>query len=120
MARTNLVAQTLPGAYPTLPVGVGSRELTTVAMDVVNGNDTAIVDGKTVVLFYNSDSGAHTVTFTSAADSLGRTGDITAYSIAAGRLAIFGAFKLVGWTHSGKLQIDASDVTVKVAVITLP
>lgn len=120
MARTNLVAQTLPGAYPTLPVSANSRELTTNAVDIVNGNDTTIVDGKTVVLFINRDASAQTVTFTSVADSLGRTGDITAYSIPTTKLAIFGPFKLVGWTHSGKLWIDGTDVDIAVAVITLP
>lgn len=120
MARTNLVAQTLPGAYPTLPISANTRDLTTNAIDIVNGNETTLVDSKTVVLLKNEDAGATTVTFTSVADTLGRTGDITAYSIGAGELAIFGPFKLVGWTHSGKLWIDGSDVDLKVAVITLP
>jgi hypothetical protein len=120
MARTNIAAQTLPGAYPTLPPAANSLDLTTVAADIANGNETAIVDNKTVVLAKNDDVGAVTITFTSVADTLGRTGDITAYSIGAGELAVFGPFKLVGWTHSGKLWIDGSDVDLKLAVITLP
>lgn len=119
MARTNIAAQTLPGAYPTLPVTPAS-DLTLVAADVANGNMTPIVEGKTVVFAQNTGVGARTITFTSVADTFGRTGDITAYSLAAGKMKLFGAFKAAGWTHSGNLWIDGSHAEVLLAVITLP
>lgn len=120
MARTNIAAQATPGAYPSLPISPGARALSFTGSDVPNGNDTALVDSKTLVLVRNTDSGAHTVTFTSVADTLNRKGDITAYSVPAGAQALFGPFKLVGWSVAGRLQIDGSDVTLQIAVVTLP
>lgn len=118
MARVLVAAQTLPGSYPDLPVAANSRDLAMQAGDASLHNYTPIVDGKTVVIAQNTDSGAHTVGFVSQADDLGRTGDISAYSIGAGELAIFGPFKLKGWSDGGNLDIDVNDATVKLAVIT--
>lgn len=120
MARVLVAAQTTPGAYPALQPAANSRDLSFQAGDNSLGNKTPLVDSKTLVLIFNSDSGAHTVTFTSVADVLNRTGDITAYSLGAGEVGLFGPFKTVGWGHTGDLWIDVSDNTVKIAVITLP
>lgn len=120
MARTNVAAQTLAGAYPSLPVAGGSADITFVSGDVANGNETSLVDSKTVALIRNVGVGALSVTFTSTPDTLNRTGDITAYDVAAGETARFGAFKTVGWAHSGKLWIDVEDADVQIAIITLP
>lgn len=119
MSRTNIVAQTLPGAYPALPLAGGSVTLTEVPADVGNGNITPIVESKTVVLAHNINVAAKTITFTSAVDSFNRTGDITSYSIGAGKIAAFGPFKSGGWNNSG-LEIDANHADVLLAVITLP
>lgn len=120
MPRTLIAAQTTPGAYPALPPAANSRDLTFVAGDVVNGNDATIVENKTFVVARNINVGAKTITFTSVADTLNRTGDITAYSIGPAELAVFGPFKAVGWTHSGKLWIDVEHADVTLAIITLP
>jgi hypothetical protein len=120
MARVLVAAQTLPGAYPTLPVGAGTRTLTFQVADPSNLQYTPLVSGKTVIVCYNTDSSAHTVTFTSVADSLNRVGDITAYSIAAGVIAIFGPFQTAGWSNGGQVWFQANDATVKFAVITNP
>lgn len=120
MSRTNIVAQTLPGAYPALPVTPGS-DLTEVPADVGNGNSTAIVEGKTMVIAHNVNAGAKTITFTSVADTpYTRTGDITAYSIGIGKIKIFGPFKAIGWSNSGNLYIDCNHADVLLTVITLP
>ena len=119
MARVLVAAQTLPGSYPTLPVTPGSN-LSEQAVDPGLGNYTPLVSGKTVVLVHNTNVGAQTITFTSIADTFGRTGDITAYSLSAGAQRFFGPFKLVGWTNGGQLWFTASDASVKVAVVTLP
>lgn len=118
MARVLVAAQTLPGAYPSLPLGVGSRVLSEQVADPTNFQYTPLVDGKTVVIVHNTDTGAHTVSFTSVPDALNRSGDITSYSVAAGVIAIFGPFKLAGWSNGGQLWFQANDATVKFAVIT--
>lgn len=118
---TNIAAQTLPGAYPTLPIGANTRDLAFSVTDPALGNETPLIDSKTVLLFRNDDVAAQTVTITSSVDTpYNRTGDITAYSIGADELAIFGPFKTVGWTVGGKLTWQTSDADIKVAVITLP
>jgi hypothetical protein len=121
MARVNVAAQTTPGAYPTLPVGANTRDLAFQVYDAGLFNHTAIVDGKTLVLIQNVAVGAKTVTFLSVADgTFHRTGDITAYSLGAGEIALFGPFKTAGWSNAGFLDIDAEDANIKIAVITLP
>ena len=120
MSRHNIAAQTLPGAYPSLPVTPGSNLVETISVPA-DGMSTAIVDSKTLVLVHNTAVGAETVTFTSVADVYGRTGDITAYSLGAGDQRFFGPFKLAGWAQSGNvLWIDTSDAGILLAVITLP
>lgn len=120
MARTNIAAQTTPGAYPVLPVVADSLDITTVPADLANGNESTLVDNKTFVIAHNSGASPRTITITSVADTLNRTGDITAYSIGAGQIAMLGPFKTVGWAHSGKLWIDGSHAELLLAVITLP
>jgi hypothetical protein len=125
MARTNIAAQTLPlwtgGAYPTLPISGGDADITFVAADVSLGNSSALLNNKTMVLAYNTAaSAAHTITFTSAVDAQNRTGDITAYSIAAGKVAAFGPFKSDGWAIGGLLEIDCNHAEITLAIITLP
>jgi hypothetical protein len=121
MARTAITAQTLTSPYyPVLPLGAGTADLTETAVDDPTDRQTTLIDGKTVILAHNTDVGAHTITFTSVADSFNRTGDITAYSIAAGKIARFGPFKSSGWATSGQLLIDVSDPLVRLAVVTLP
>lgn len=119
MARTNIAAQTLPGAYPALPLTPGSN-LTEVPGDVTNGNSTALVEGKTMVVAHNINVAAKTITFTSVVDAFGRTGNITAYSIAAGAIKLFGPFKLAGWSNAGNLDIDVNHADVLLAVVSLP
>ena len=122
MARVAVSAQACPGAYPTLPVGAGSRDVSFQAYDAGLGCQATIVDGKTLILVRNEHvSDAKTVTFKSVADSVyKRTGDITTYSLAANDTALFGPFKLAGWSNAGQLDIDAASADIKLANITLP
>lgn len=120
MARTTISAQTFPGNYPVLPFDAGEADLVETAVDDPTDRETPLIDGKTVVLAHNTDTVAQTITIASAADTFNRFGDITAYSIAAGKIARFGPFKTAGWAVSGKLNIDVSDPLVRLAVITLP
>lgn len=120
MARTNIAAQTLAGSYPSLPLAGGSADLTMTAADTVNQNMTPLVNLKTVVLAHNTGAGSHTITFTSVADTLNRTGDITAYACGIGKISRFGPFATVGWALAGKLQFEANHAEIEFAVITLP
>jgi hypothetical protein len=120
MPRTNIAAQSLPGAYPVLPITANARDVTFVPADVANTNETPLVNDKTTVLCRNVGASPRTITFTSVADTLNRTGDITAYSVGAGEAAIFGPFKTVGWAHTGVLWIDGAHAELELAILTLP
>lgn len=120
MPRTNIAAQTLAGAYPVTPLAGGSADITWVTADILNGNHTPLINDKTVLLARNTDVGAQTVSVLSTPDTLNREGDITDYSIGAGKVARFGPFKTVGWANAGKLEFDGATADVEFAVITLP
>lgn len=119
MARTVITAQTLAGSYPALPLSGGSADITETAIDDPTDRYVALLDSKTVIFAHNSDSGAHTITIGSVADQYNRTGDITAYSIAAGKIARFGPFKTAGWANGGNLNIDVSDPKVRLWAINI-
>lgn len=98
-------------------ISANGADVALTAADATNKQE-ATITGRELILAYNSDSGAHTVTFTSIADDLGRTGDITSYSVGAGEFALFGPFTLKGWQQSnGKVYFEANDATVKFLVI---
>lgn len=123
MARTVINPQaSLPlGSYPTLPISAGGADIGFTANSDPTDRFTPIVDNKTLLLAYNSDSVARTITIGSAADTpFNRKGDITAYSVAAGKVACFGPFKTAGWANTGNLNIDVSDAHLLLAVVTLP
>jgi hypothetical protein len=128
MARGAIVAQTFPLSvgpqyYPATPLSAGTAALTMTTGNSSDGHVATIVDGKTVVLAFNSDTmTARTITISSVTDSLSRKGDITAYSLAVGDICTFGPFKQLGWNQSSPagLWIDVSNAAVLLAVITLP
>lgn len=121
MARTNIPANSsLVGSYPAVPLSAGAADVTETAVDDPTDRMTSLIDNKTYLLAHNTDTVARTITIGSTLDSLNRKGDITAYSIAAGKLALFGPFRTVGWSNGGNLNIDVSDPKVRLAVLTLP
>lgn len=105
MARTAMTIRTRPGQYSTTPVLVATPD----AFDQPNGM-TLSLNGQIGLTINNPTGGAVTVTVHSAADALGRTGDITAFSIPAGNNAILQEFPVIGWNSGGGLlmNIDAS------------
>lgn len=123
MARTALPIITPLGSYPALPLTALSANFVFTAADATaapNGN-SFVSTGRELLLVQNTDSGAHTITFTSVADGLNRTGDITTYSIGAGLFSVFGPFNVPGWRQTtGVVFVNANDATVKIAVISLP
>lgn len=115
MARQTLTKSSAPGSYATAGVVV-----TMTAADTVNKEEFAST-GKELVIAHNTGASPYTVTITSVADEYGRSGDITAYSIAAGVIAAFGPFPVHGWRQSNdKIYLEANNIAVKFGVIVLP
>jgi hypothetical protein len=90
------------------------------AADASNKNQFSS-GGNDLVIVHNSGVSTRTVTINSVVDPYGRTGDITAYSLAAGDYAVFGPFKQAGWMQTtGKIHIEASHADVLIGVVALP
>jgi len=122
MARTTITGKTLPGPYPTLHSSAGSLVVTEYAPATASdGVQVTLVPGKTILIARNTNAGSQTITVTSAADSMNRTGDITTYSLAAGAIVALGPFTTDGWRQSdGNLYAVASHIDVKFSVLYLP
>jgi hypothetical protein len=119
MPRTTIAAQTPKGPYVSLPPAADSLDVTMTAADVTNKNQT-LLNGPLLLIAQNSGASAYTVTITSAPDSKLRTGDITAYSLAAGDIAAFVINQTEGWLQSdGYLYYEASNAAVKFALLRL-
>lgn len=122
MARQVLTPVTAPGPYPALPLGANSRDVafTAAGASFADGSSFPIT-GRELLLVHNGNAGAQTVTISSVADDLGRTGDITTYSIGIGEYALFGPFKKEGWGQStGALHFAASAADVEFLVVRVP
>jgi hypothetical protein len=108
------------GSYPTLPIAATAADFVFTAADASNGN-SFVSTGRELVLVQNSGASAYTVTFTSVADGINRTGDITTYSVGAGLFSMFGPFSQSGWKQTaGTILVTASNAAVKFAVVRLP
>lgn len=118
MPRVTLTKQVPLGPYPTLPVGAGTMTLTETAADATN-KEQFVPSGDDLIIAHNIGASARTISFTSVADEQKRTGDVTAYSIAAGGIAVF-RMKKPGWLQTdGKIYIEANNAEVKWAVVQL-
>jgi hypothetical protein len=118
--RVTLNKTPVLGSYPSLQPVAGSMDLIETAADASNKNQFA-ASGNDLVIAHNSGGSPYTVTITSVADDEGRTGDITAYSVAAGGIAFFGPFKRHGWAQAdGMIYLEASNASVKFGVLALP
>jgi hypothetical protein len=95
-----------------------AADFTPTAADAANGNHY-VSDGTEIVVAENTDgAAAHTVTVTSQPDALGRTKDISAYSLGANEKAVFGPFAPLGWRNSsGQVLVSADSALVTFAVI---
>lgn len=115
MARTTLTRSTAPGSY-----GAAGAAVTFTAADVANKNQFTAT-GRELVIARNSGASAYTITITSAPDPYGRTGHITAESIAAGETKVFGPFKRSGWQQTdGFFYLEASNAAVLFGIVVLP
>jgi hypothetical protein len=120
MARTELTPTTPKGPYPALPPAADSLDFAWAAADVANKNQFTS-SGRDLLLVNNTGASAYTVTITSIADALGRTGDISAYSLAAGDFAVFWVGAQAGWQQTdGKVYLEANNAAVKFAIVRIP
>lgn len=78
--------------------------------------------GRQVILVNNTNVGTQTVTIVAVDDEQNRAESITTYSLATLDYAVFGVglTNEKGWKSSGAITIYVSDVSVKIAVLTLP
>ena len=127
MSRLQILPQPVivTGSYPNpLPPTPGSVAITWTNPTDQTDRYAAIIDLKTMIEAWNTDSVPHTITFTAVADSFNRLGSYT-YTVPAGVIAPFGPFGLVGWGQTGPLQqtvlwIDVDDAKLVLANRTLP
>jgi hypothetical protein len=119
MARTALTPVAVP-ARQSVSVAADAADLAFTAGDAVEGNSVPCT-GKEIVVAWNTDVGAQTITIDAPADEFAREGAITAYSIGADEIAWFGLFHADGWKQTdGTIHIDVSDAGVELAVLRVP
>lgn len=90
------------------------------AADTSNKNSFPLT-GREVVIAHNTGASAYTVTITSVDDRYGRSEDISAESIAAGDIRVYGpGLALEGWQQTdGSLYLEANNAAVKFGVLRL-
>jgi hypothetical protein len=119
MARTATAAQTPKGPYPGT-VSANLLDVTFTAADNANGHTTTWAGNRMLVVARNSGAGARTITVTSIADSHGRTGDVSAFSMGAGEYCAF-IVERDGWQQSDNcLYWTAEHSEVLVAILAIP
>ncbi len=114
MARIALTKTNAPGGYASAGV------LLTVAAATVGDGNSFVASGRDLVVAHNTGAEARTVTITSTPTKYNRLGHITAHSLAAGTIHIFGPFPTSGWAQStGLVHLEASNAEVKFGIIKL-
>lgn len=119
MARLAITKKNLLGNYPTLPISANAADFafTQAGADFADGASFDMT-GREILIVHNGNVGVQTVTISSVPDALGRSGDITTYSLGIGEYAVFQFFKMEGWKQTnGKLYFAASAADVEFAVL---
>lgn len=123
MARTTLLKTTLNGAYPVLPITALSADVNLQAStgsSGSNGNQFAWGDAaRLLVIAHNSGASGRTVTITSKVDPFNRTGDISAYAIAAGVVSAWIVERTGFYQADAMLYLEANHAEVKFAAIPI-
>lgn len=117
MPRTVVTKTAAPGAYPTAGVAV-----TWADADPTNKNAFVLTANELVLARNAHATDPKTVTINSAADTMGRSKDITAESLAAGVVKAYGPFtNKSGWAQASTsyLHFEGESTDIKFAVITL-
>ena len=116
-ARTALTPQSLPYIYGSIAAGAATLSFT--AANVTDKNEY-ITTGRELIIARNVGASPYTVTVSSAPDKLGRTKDITAYSIAANSVMMLGPVPLDGFKQTGgKVYLEASNASIEFAIVRL-
>lgn len=115
------VTPAAPGLQRLTQPTAGARTLVWTAADPAWFNAVACT-GNELLIVWNTDAlAAGTVTLLGAPDSYGRSAQITAYSLAAGDIAVFGPLRTDAFRQAdGKAWFQASAATIKFAVFRLP
>lgn len=123
MARTAITLFTPNIPYPVLPVTALSADLSMQALSGsagANGNQAAFGNFSSLMLiFQNTSGGALTVTITSfvTPNAYNRSGDVTAYAMAAAAISVF-VIPRNGFVQAdGNVYFEASGAAVKCCVI---
>jgi len=122
MATTALTSGALQtvAARQHVTVVAGAQDIGLEASDSALGNHFTS-SGKDLLIVHNTDAGAQTVTVECAADSTGRDGSVSAYSLAAGDIAYIGILNTDAFKQTdGTVVIGTSDDNVHLAVLRLP
>src|SRR3954470_4026618 len=99
MARRQLTPALPRGSYPTLPISPTTADITYNNPGVASDGIGWINTGREILLVRNNTAGALTVTISSV-PYLGRSGDITTYSVGANGFSWFGPFDPRGWNQA--------------------
>ena len=119
MPRVTLVRTTPLGPYLTLQPAANALDLTLTTADTVN-LEQVLLDGPILIVAHNNGVGARTITLTSSPDAALRTGDVSAYSIGADKIAIFKVDRTDGWRQTdGFLYIQGSHAEVRWGIVRL-
>lgn len=120
MARLVVTPFIPKGSYPALPLTADASDLAFVVAGTYTDGEGWANTGREILVVFNSGASPYTFTVSSVA-LLGRVGDITAYSLAAGEYAVVGPFDTKGWNQAdGMVYVVGSNALVKFAVIQMP
>lgn len=118
MPRTTLNKTTPLGSYPSLPIAANGADVVFTAADTTNQNQFKFEAGDIVLAWNTHATTAYTVTLTSIADGHKRTGNVSAYQLEAGDVAVFGPFEQEGWRQTdGYFYLEANNAAVKFAIL---
>lgn len=119
MARQVHTPIQLLGPFP-VPLALAAVTQKTAVAGIAADKEEVQLTGKEIVHIRNSGATGRLVTFTSAADAQGRTGDVSD-TIAAGKDAFYGPFSINGWQQSGgKLHFEVAHAECLITVLRLP
>ncbi len=117
---TTLTPQTAVGPYPSGTITTGDLQPTWAAGDATNGNRWLARKGDLLFAYNSSADTAATITISSQPNRNKRTGDITDYSVAAGKIACFNFSETDGWIDSsGYIAVTPSATALKLVVLRL-
>jgi hypothetical protein len=119
VARQDVAAAQIMELAESQPLTVVADSADLVWTDSDSGDGMQFTaSGKDILLVRNDEVSAQTVTITTADDDIGRSGEVDAYSVGAGEIAVFGMFNTQHWRQTdGMVYVDMSDDGVQIIVV---